>query len=97
MVYGLTATLPVSMQILIFKMLSEYGTEQSEMEQRINQIIELDESRKVSLDQSLRHQESMKGTFHKSVRPRSFQIRDTVLIWDKIREKPGNHGKFDSL
>ena len=32
LVYGLTATLPVSMQILIFRMLSEYGTEQEEME-----------------------------------------------------------------
>ena len=44
LVYGLTVTLPVSMQIPIFKMLSEYGTEQAEMEQRINQIVELDES-----------------------------------------------------
>ena len=29
LVYGFTATLPVSMQILIFRMLSEYGTEQA--------------------------------------------------------------------
>ena len=36
LVYGLTATLSVSMQIPIFRMLSEYGTEQAEMEQRIN-------------------------------------------------------------
>ena len=95
--YGLTATLPVSVQIPIFRMLSEYGTEHSEMEQRINQIIELDESRRAALDQSLRHQESMKGTFDKSARPRSFQIGDTVLLWDKRREKPRKHGKFDSL
>ena len=67
------------------------------MEKRINQIIELDESRRVSLDHSLRHQESMKGTFDKSARPRSFQIGDTVLLWDKRREKSGKHGKFDNL
>ena len=97
LVYGLTTTLLVSMQILIFRMLSEYGTKQSEMEQRINHIIELDESRRAALDQSLRHQESMKGTFDKSARPRAFQIGDTVLLWDKRREKPGKHGKFGSL
>ena len=67
------------------------------MEQRIHQIKELDESRKVALDQSLRHQESMKGTFDKSARPRSFQIEDTVLLWDKRKKKPEKHGKFDSL
>ena len=78
-------------------MLSEYGTEQAEMEQRINQIIELDESRRAALDQSLRYQESMKGTFDKSARSRSFQIGDIVLLWDKRREKPGKHGKFDCL
>ena len=67
------------------------------MEQSINQIIELDESRSVALDQSLKHQESMKGTFDKSARPRAFQVGDTVLSWDKRREKPGKHEKFDSL
>ena len=55
LVYGLSVTLPVSMQIPIFKLLSEYGTERLEMEQRIHQIIELDEARRASLDQSLRH------------------------------------------
>ena len=82
LVYGLTATLPVSMQIPIFKMINEYGTEGEEMEQRINQIIELDESTRVALDQALRHQESMKGTFDKSAKPRPLKVRDTVVLWD---------------
>jgi hypothetical protein len=25
------------------------------------------------------------------------ELGDTVLLWDKGREKPGKHGKFDSL
>ena len=36
LVYGLTATLPISMQIPIFILLSEYGTERLEVEQRIH-------------------------------------------------------------
>ena len=97
LVYGITATLPLSMQIPIFRMLSDYEAEKDEMEQRVNQIIELDGSRRASLDQLLRHQESVKGTFDKSAKPRSFQIGDTVLLWDKRREKLGKNGKFDSL
>ena len=61
LVYGLTATLPVSMQIPVFRMISEYGTKGEEMELRINHIIELDESRRAALDQVLTHQESVKG------------------------------------
>jgi len=97
LVYGLTATLPISMQISIFRLLSDYDSERLEMEDKIHQIIELDEARRVALDQSLRHQESIKDTFDKSAKPRSFQVGDTVLLWDKRREKPGKHGKFDSL
>ena len=67
------------------------------MEQIINEITELDESQRASLDQSLKNQESMKGTFDKSARPSAFQIGDIVLLWDKRREKPGKHGKFYSI
>ena len=85
------------MQFSIFRMLLDYSPEKYEMEQRVNQLIELDESRRASLNQVLRHQESMKGTFDKSAKPRSFQIGDTILLWDERREKPGKHGKFDNL
>ena len=97
LVYGITAELPASIQFSIFRMLLDYSPEEDEMEQRVNQIIELVENRRTSLDQLLRHQESVKGTFNKSAKPRSFQIGDTVLLWDKRSEKPGKHGKFDSL
>ena len=35
--------------------------------------------------------------FDKTTRKRVFSIGDTVLLWDKRREKLGKHGKFDSL
>ena len=97
LVYGLTATLPVNAQIHVFRMINEYGTEGGEMGRRINQIIELDESRRAALDQALRHQESVKGTFDKSAKPRPFKVGDMVLLRDKRREKSGKHGKSDSL
>ena len=39
----------------------------------------------------------MKGTFDKSAKLRPFKVGDTVLLWDKRREKSSKHGKFDSL
>jgi hypothetical protein len=64
---------------------------------RIDQIIELDENRRKALDQSIKNQEKIKRTFDKSSRQRDFEAGDIVLLWDKQREKPGSHGKFDSL
>ena len=71
--------------------------EEDSMPNRINQIIDLDENRKNALDHSIRNQDKIKRTFDKSSRPRPFRIGDMVLLWDKRRENPGKHKKFDSL
>ena len=71
--------------------------EEYSMPNGIDQIIELDENRRKALDHSIRNQDKIKGTFDKSAKPRPFQIGDTVLLWDKRREKPRKHGKFDNL
>jgi hypothetical protein len=46
---------------------------------------------------SVKNQEKVKRTFDKSSRRMAFQKGDTVLLWDKWKEKPGKHGKFDSF
>ena len=71
--------------------------DEDSMPNRINQIIELDENQRKALDHSIRNQDKIKRTFDKSARPRPFQIGDIVLLWDKMGEKSGKHGKFDSL
>jgi len=57
----------------------------------------LEENRRKAYDQSYKNQEKIKKTFDKSTRQMDFRIEDTVLLWDKGKEKPGKHGKFDSL
>jgi hypothetical protein len=47
--------------------------------------------------QMRRNQEKVKGTFNRKERQRDFKKGDQVLLWDKIREKPGMHQKFDSV
>jgi hypothetical protein len=39
----------------------------------------------------------MKQLFDKRAKEQTFQPDDLVLKWDKKREEPGKHGKFDSL
>jgi hypothetical protein len=63
----------------------------------VNKIIELDENKRRDYDQNCRNQSKVKKSFDKSTRQRDFIVGDTVLLWDKGREKPGKHGKFDSL
>ena len=60
-------------------------------------MIELDESRRNSLEQSIKNSDKAKRTFDRSTWLGLFQVGDIVLHWDKRREKPGKHRKFDNL
>ena len=44
-----------------------------------------------------KNQEKIKRTFDHKVKERNFIEEDLVLLWDKRKEKPGMHKKFDSL
>ena len=97
LVYGLEVTLLVHLKLPVYQLLQTFSSDQEAIQNRINQLIKLDESRRNSLDQSIRNSDKVKETFDKSTRPGSFQVGDTVLPWDKRQEKPGKHGKLDNL
>jgi hypothetical protein len=88
LVYGLDVTLPVHLKLLVYQFVQKYGLDEDFHQNRIEQIIELDENRRKALDQSIRNQEKIKRTLDKSSRQRDFQPGDTVLLWNKRREKP---------
>ena len=81
----------------MYQLLQNFSSDQDAIQNRVNQLIELDENRRKSLDQSIINSDKIKRTFDKSTRPGSFQVGDTVLLWDKWRENPGKHRKFGSL
>ena len=72
LVYGLTVSFPVYLQLPAMKMLQEYEMDEDSMPNNINHIIELDENRRNYLDISIRNQEKVKRTFDKSAKLRSF-------------------------
>jgi transposase InsO family protein len=57
MVYGLEAKLPVNLQIPILRLAQQYDTDAKAIQGRINQLIELDETRRNALGQMTRNQE----------------------------------------
>ena len=97
LVYGLEAQLPVHLTLPVYQLLREFDIEESALQNRVNQLVELDEIRRKAYDQNFKSQEKTKKAFDKSARQRDFKVGDTVVLWDKGREKPGKHGKFDSL
>jgi hypothetical protein len=97
LVYGLEARLLVHLRLATYGSIEDTSAEQDAVQNRVNQIIELDEIRRKSYDQNCRNQNKVKKAFDRSARYRDFIVGDTVLLWDKGREKLGKHDKFYSL
>ena len=51
----------------------------------------------MAFDKMERNREKLKGTFDRMEIQRDFKEGSEVLLWDKRREKPGMHQKFNSL
>jgi hypothetical protein len=97
LVYGLEAKLPVNIQISTLCFEQQYMTDKEAFQGRINQLIELDESRMIALDKLTHNQVKIKGTCDHKARDIICKEGDQVLLWDKRKEKPRMHKKFDSL
>jgi hypothetical protein len=97
LVYGLEVKLPVNLQIPILCFAQQYTTDAEAIQRRINQLMELDETRRSAFGQMERNQEKIKNTVHHKAKERNFTKGDLVVLWDKRREKPSMRKKFDSL
>jgi hypothetical protein len=72
-------------------------TDKKALRGRIDQLVEIDKSRRNSLDQIEKNQKNIKGMFDHKERQRNFEDGDLVLMWDKRKEKLGMDKKFDNL
>ena len=68
LVYGLEAQLPVHLTLPVHQLLQGVDLEETALQNRMNQIVELDEIRRKAYDQNFRTQEKTKKTFDKSAR-----------------------------
>ena len=67
------------------------------MIRRIQQLVEVQQTREKLLDKEHDHQQNIKQSFDKKVRKYDFQLGDLVLKWDAPKLYKGKHGKFESL
>lgn len=89
--------MPIHLELPIYKLLQDINDEQHALESRIDQIVELDESRRDAFENIVTRQGKTKEYFDLRAKDREFKVGDMVLLWDKRSEKPGKHAKFDSL
>ena len=73
--------MPIHLKLPAYGLLQDFSTKKDAVQNRINQMIELDENRRRAYDQSCKNREKVKRAFDKSSRPRAFQKGYTVLLW----------------
>jgi len=67
------------------------------MAKRISDLAEVHQIRDQLVEKSAAHQKRIKESFDRKAKMDNFQVGDLVLKWDALKEKKGNHGKFDAL
>ena len=81
----------------MIKLLQEVQAEPNDIQIRINQVINLQQTREEVYQRSQILQEKLKKIFDKKTKAEDFFIGEKVLKWDSRREDKGKHGKFDFL
>jgi hypothetical protein len=97
LVYGTDAVFPTSLGVPVMKLLQEVQAEPNDTQRRINQMIQLQQSREEVYNQTQVIQESIKKVFDRRTKEDDFKLGDLVLKWDSRNEDKGKHGKFDNL
>ena len=97
LVYGRAAVFPIQLALPVARFMQESQEEPDDMTRRINQLVELEETRSQVNQRLAEYQEKMKNIFDQRAKERKLQIGDMVLRWDVRRAEKGKHGKFDPL
>ena len=79
------------------RFLQEEKNEEEEMVERIIDLAEVHQIREQLVEKSAAYQKKVKEVFDKKTKSDNFQVGDLVLKWDALKEKKGNHGKFDAF
>jgi hypothetical protein len=97
LVYGMDVVFPTSLGVPVMKLLQEVQVEPNDIQRRINQTIQLQQSREEVYNQTQVIQENIKKIYDRRTKADDFQLGDKVLKWDSRNEEKGKHGKFDNL
>ena len=97
LVYGRAAVFPLKLALPVARFMQENQEEPDDMIRRINQLVELEQTRNQVNERLIEYQEKMKDIFDRHAKDRNFQVGDLVLRWDVRRAEKGKHATFDPL
>jgi hypothetical protein len=69
----------------------------SDVPQRINTLLALEEQRNFSLENLKKRQQTVKKYFNKRAKTVEFKIDDKALLWDSAHAERGRHSKLQKL
>jgi hypothetical protein len=69
----------------------------SNVPQRINALLALEEQRMFVLENIKRRQKTVTKYFNKSTKDVRFKVNEKVLLWDSTHPERGRHSKFQKL
>jgi hypothetical protein len=96
--YGQEAILPTKLELSSLRlMLQVEELNYSNVSQRMNALLDLEEQRTFALDNIKRRQQTVKRYFNKSVKAFKFKVNEKVLLWDSTHANRGRHSKFQKL
>jgi hypothetical protein len=79
------------------KILQDYQGEPNNMVRRIQQLVEVQQTREQLLRKAHDHQQKIKQVFDKKVSKEYLQLGDLVLKWDAPKQEKDKHGKFEAF
>eukprot|EP00253_Pinus_taeda_P018987 PITA_18987 len=97
LVYGTEVVFPIQLTLPVARFLLEAQNQEEDTNKRITDLAEVHQIREQLVEKSMAHQKKIKEAFDRRKKTNNFQIGDLVLKRDAIKEKKGNHGKFDAL
>ena len=96
LVYGTDTLFPTSLAVLVMILLREAGSEEDDIQHKINQMIHLQQIREEVSQNTFQLQEKIKKIYDHKTKAKKFQLEDVVLQWDARNEEKGKHGKFEN-
>ena len=79
------------------RFLQEKDVEPNATQRRTNELINVQQTKEKSFNNSQMHQDRIKKAFDKHTKVDDFKLGDLVLKWNAMNEDRGKHGKFDHM
>eukprot|EP00253_Pinus_taeda_P011960 PITA_11960 len=91
------AVFPIQLTLPVARFLQTEQNEEEDMAKRITDLAKVHQIREQLVKKVAAHQKKIKEAFDKKTKSDNFQVGELVLKWDALKEKKGNHGKFDAF